>query len=547
MAEKTAEELAAEFGGQEQSADAVAAQFGGQQVQPSLSAGQVVGGAIKNFPRSTYELGKGLVSAVLSPIDTASNVLDLGAGILQAILPEGLVQDINKLEAFLQGDDENAQRARRAAQSVGSFYVERYGSVEGAKRAIAEDPAGVLADASTIFGGGAALPGRIGATSGRIGRAIEPISATTRMAKAGFETATQKGIPAIAGILPGTGPMPLQTAFRAGAEGGPTATMFTEAMRNPAKISEVVDVAKANLQALRQQRSQQYQQGMASVSADPTVLNLDDISSAISKARQRSQYQGVITDKTLKGALDEMQRMVEAWKKLDPDIYHTPIGLDALKQKLYSEVVEKLSYADNANARAATGEVVQAVRGTINSQAPTYAKVMRGYEEASDTIKEIERALSLGNNASIDTSLRKLQSLMRNNVQTNYGGRVELAQQLERAGQEFMPALAGQSLSPLDPRGLGRAALGGSGGYMLASGAAQANPLGLLALLAGSSPRLMGELFYGAGKAYGAGAKTAEAIQGIAPLRQAGEYAQAMYDPQIANYIYQLERSSQGQ
>lgn len=544
---KTTEELAAELGGKEQSQADVAAQFGGQLVQPSLSAGQVAAGAVTNFPRSTYELGKGLVSAVLSPIDTARNVLDLGAGILQSILPEGLVQNVNQLEAFLQGDDENAKRARRVAENVGNFYVERYGSIEGAKRAIAEDPAGVLADASTIFGIGAALPGRAGVVSGQIGRTIEPLSAAARGARSSFRLATQEAIPAAAGILPGTGPMPLQTAFRVGAEGGPSATMFAESMRNPAKISGVVEIAKENLAALRQQRNQQYLQGMASVSADPAVLSLNEISSAISNARARAKYKNVVIDETLNSALNQMQDMVEAWKQLDPNEYHTPVGLDALKQQLYSKIVEKISYADNANARAAAGNVVQAVRNTINRQAPTYAKVMKSYEEASDTISEIERALSLGRGASIDTSLRKLQSLMRNNVQTNYGGRVELARQLEQAGQEFMPALAGQSLSPIDPRGLGRAALGGSSGYMLASGAAMSNPFGLLALLGGSSPRLMGELFYGAGKVYGAGSRAAEAIQGIAPLRQAGEYAQAMYDPQIANYLYQLERSSQGQ
>jgi hypothetical protein len=126
---------------------------------------------------------------------------------------------------------------------------------------------------------------------------------------------------------------------------------------------------------------------------------------------------------------------------------------------------------------------------------------MKGYSEASDTIKEIERALSLGQKASADTSMRKLQSLMRNNVNTNYGQRTQLADALRQAGgQDFMPSLAGQALSSAMPRGI-QSALSGTGGAGLALTGNIPAAAGLAAV---SSPRLMGEAFYGAGKATGA-------------------------------------------
>jgi hypothetical protein len=102
---------------------------------------------------------------------------------------------------------------------------------------------------------------------------------------------------------------------------------------------------------------------------------------------------------------------------------------------------------------------------------------MKAYQEASELTKEIERALSLGNRASADTSMRKLQSLMRNNVNTNYGNRLDLAGKLEAAGgQEIMPAIAGQSLNSFTPRGLQGMAATGLGGFGLA------NPATLAAL-----------------------------------------------------------------
>ena len=51
--------------------------------QKPLSAGQVVEGAITNFPKSLGNVIGGVVEAVTSPIQTAKTVIDLGAGILQ--------------------------------------------------------------------------------------------------------------------------------------------------------------------------------------------------------------------------------------------------------------------------------------------------------------------------------------------------------------------------------------------------------------------------------------------------------------------------------
>jgi hypothetical protein len=118
---------------------------------------------------------------------------------------------------------------------------------------------------------------------------------------------------------------------------------------------------------------------------------------------------------------------------------------------------------------------------------------MKNYSEATDQIKEIERALSLGNTASADTAMRKLQSLMRNNVNTNYGQRLELAKQLEAmGGNEIMPALAGQALSSKLPRGL-QSATNIPSSY-LAFGVG--GPALAAVDLAASSPRLVGEAAY---------------------------------------------------
>jgi hypothetical protein len=86
---------------------------------------------------------------------------------------------------------------------------------------------------------------------------------------------------------------------------------------------------------------------------------------------------------------------------------------------------------------------------------------------------------------------------MRNNVNTNWGQRLSLAQQLEQAGgRQMLPALAGQALSNLAPRGLQGAS---SIPTALLAGSALGSPM-IPISLATSSPRLMGEAAYGAGR-----------------------------------------------
>jgi hypothetical protein len=173
--------------------------------------------------------------------------------------------------------------------------------------------------------------------------------------------------------------------------------------------------------------------------------------------------------------------------------------LDALKQRV-GAVLEGLDPAKEGQARKAVGDVYNSIKTQIGKQAPEYSRVMRDYSEASDLIREIEGTLSLGQKARADTAMRKLQSLMRNNVNTSYGFRGDLAQQLHAAGgQDIMPALAGQAMSDWMPRGIQRATAGSGGAGLALTG----NIPAAVGLAAVSSPRLVGESAYLAGQGAG--------------------------------------------
>jgi hypothetical protein len=193
--------------------------------------------------------------------------------------------------------------------------------------------------------------------------------------------------------------------------------------------------------------------------------------------------------------------------------------------------------------------VYSAIRGEVVKQAPDYAKVMEDYEVASDLLSEISTTLSQNPRASIDTQVRKLQSILRNNANTNYGRRVELGEMLAQQGAPTLfPELAGQAMSSWTPRGLSGAMSGVGAAYGAFQGL---TPTGVVQLAA-TSPRAVGETAYFAGQVAGKPAQLAKALmqRGDELVRRNPQMAMAVdmaikqggkVNPQMARLLaYQL-------
>lgn len=336
-------------------------------------------------------------------------------------------------------------------------------------------------DAGTGAAVGAALPGAL-KVAGVLGQNIwQGISGAAKH---------------MLGLTTGAGAEPISQAFKAGKTGNKD---FLANMRGDVPLTDVLDRAKQGLAAMGAEKAAQYRSGMIPIKGDQSVLSLSPLDKALADAAAVTSFKGQVKNDAAAGAVGKMSAIVDEWKVLEPQHFHTPEGLDALKQKL-GGVLESIPFQERT-ARLAAGKVYTAAKSTIESQAPTYAKVMKDYTEASSQINEIERALSLGDKASKDTAMRKLQSLMRNNVQTNYGNRLTLANTLEEGGGvELLPALSGQALNSFTPRSLSGQI--GGGATALAS-LMTGNPAGL-ALLPLQSPRAVGSMAYGAGRVSGA-------------------------------------------
>ena len=98
----------------------------------TYSGDQDVSGLMRqNFGQDFSEIVKGGVDALMSPVETADAIASLVSGAVQHTLPDDMAWN---------------EDSKNMASAVADIYVERYGSLEGFKKALSENPAEVLSE-----------------------------------------------------------------------------------------------------------------------------------------------------------------------------------------------------------------------------------------------------------------------------------------------------------------------------------------------------------------------------------------------------------------
>lgn len=507
-----------------------------QQVKPERSWGDVAVNALVNAPSSGAQIFKGVYETVSSPVQTAQGLGRLAYGAAQNIAPNA---------PFLQPEavgvtPETAARAKQEASAVGEFYKDRYGSMAGFKEALATDPFGVASDVSAIATGGAGLAAKAPTMANvlrKVGTYTNPLVIPEKLA-VGAGTLAAETLGKTTGVGGGT----VKAAFESGTAWNPE---FWKNFTNKKDFGAVIQDAKLGLDRMRQERSAQYNANKAAYANDATVLKFDDIDNALVDFEKSINVQGAQGSTASKigkdqmPKIDEIRNIVAEWRN-KPDL-HTVEGLDALKQRIQAVYPEN---AAHAQVQRAVTQISGAVRDTIKKQAPGYAKTMEDYSSMSDTLQELEKALSLSDKASIDTAVRKMQSLTRDNANTSYGNRLKLAGELEKYGVNVIPAVAGQAMSSWTPRGIQGATAApivGTAGYY---GGLE----GLVGAAAASSPKMVGGTAYGAGLIAGAPQQIASRLRGMLPsgVNQKLPVMTPERRRALANYLYQLN-ANQGE
>ena len=477
-----------------------------QEDQDPLTAGEVAEGAVESFLPSLGREVSGIWEAVTNPIDTASTVLDLGAGILQNVLPESVVQ--------LIGEDEES---RALASAVGEYIADRYGGLENIKKTIATDSAGFAADLAGLLSGGSTIAAKIATKSSKLAKAapalkkaaekaalIDPVTLTAKVGAKGTTKVVGKVATPVLALTSGVGKKSIEQAYEAGFEGGKALEEFRDNMKG-ADPQLILDDAMANLEKLRQEKNATYVSGMKNLEASDVKIGYNKIDYALNQAKKKA---GAIDTKTSR-VLKRVESMINQAKESG---FNSPVQMDELKRAI-NEV--RMDQPAGSQRQTVVAEIQNTIRDVINKSAPEYGKTMELYAEASEKMKELKQVLSVGKNP--DTALRKLLSVMRDNVQTNYGKRATLAEEL--GGSSLLNKIAGQELSSLMPRGMtGRLLGGGAVGFgAVTGGVGGLLTPGAIPALAAASPRLIGEAAQLTGQARRATQRAAQVLPPATP------------------------------
>lgn len=460
-----------------------------------LSWADVPGRALSNVPESAARTAQALIYPIMHPVDSVVALGNMANGAMWKVAGA----------AGIEQDPQDKARNEAQLDAVGAFFKSRYGSLDALKKTLAEDPVGVAADLATVLSGGGAaaarapgVVGRAGQAVAKAGRAIDPLAGAGRLAKGAGKT-----VAAVSGMASGVGSAPVEAAFNAGRTGSKA---FTENMRGQAPITDTLDMAQSAMSKIRDERRAAYENGMLSVDVSFKKLDFKPISKAIETSGEKVYFKGVAKSAEAAETLKQITDKFEEFAAIDDSLKQTPKGVDALKQMI-GEI--RMGTKQGTLSRKVADHVYNAIKNQIVKQVPDYADTMRGYAQASDQLDDLGKTFSLGENAAKDTAIRKLTSVMRNNVNTNYGRRTQLMDVLAAKEPDLPYAIAGQAMSSLTPRGLGgqlTASSAGLAGYYLA------NPLAIPALAA-ASPRIVGEAAHAAGKVSGAAETIGKALK----------------------------------
>lgn len=500
--------------------DAAAAIPQGFEVMPEprkYEGFDTVSAALSNFLPSLYKnivkMGEGAVEAVKSPVDTAGALTKLMAT-TSPFMPDWklVARQLDPLmgEGAKRKTDKALGELYAPREALLQEYVEKYGGWDEFKRTVAEDPAAVMMDLSTVLTGpqlalakSAGVAGKIGKVAGAVADATDPISLVGK----GVSKIAEPAVTETLGVTTGVGPQALREAFRAGKEGGDAGLNFRQAFREGMPMDDIIRVVKEGVQNIKDRMMAAYRADQQVWNQYGGVIDFTPIDRATTKivASMRNQ-KGTVSKlaPAEEAKLQKLVSVVDEWQR-DPSL-RTIDDIDALKQRLSNEVNYKTDHPQIVRAATALSNATR--DAIMKSAPPQYRKAMKEYTEASRLVDDLEQSFSLGRTGTAQAAMSKLQSLMRNNANTQYGVRAQKMGKLQdEGGVDVMPALAGHALSSWSPRGIGRGVLGGSAPFAGAAAFTGAMGPGALAAgaagLASTSPKFVGGAYHNAGRLRG--------------------------------------------
>lgn len=327
---------------------------------------------VGNIPESGAKFIGDIYNAVRHPIETAKSLGELSLGIVEKMVP-------------------GKQEHEEAANAVGAFLKDRYGSVDKIKKTAKEDPVGFVSDLAGVFMvGGAAMkaskvPGLVnaGKTVQQAGASIEPLN----MIKKGVVKPLAKAIPEETPIGMYESSAKFSTTIPA-AERKQMAKTAVESGIMPTQKG--VDKARAMINTLNDHISGMIDNATSQgkkIDADSVLKYLDDI--------KKETYLSDDPTRNLK-AIERIEKSIKTGIKEVGDGGLTPKQAQQLKKRIYNSVnfanrPRSPQYAEVAKksvARAAKEELenIYPELKTLNAKEGALIKLLESIERSAARI-----------------------------------------------------------------------------------------------------------------------------------------------------------------
>lgn len=441
---------------------------------------EVLSRGISNAPGSAWNAIKGVGSALYNYEDTLGSLNQLGKGV------------VSKVRGALGG--ERNLEAEAMADALGQMYADRYGSMEGFKKTLAEDPFAIgldVASVAPIVGPAARLagaPATVARGLERVASLGDPVSLAAQGVKTASKVVTTPAKEVLRysqGMASGVPQGVLKIAEQAGKTGNPVQrNAFLTFAMGKGDNRDIARTAMEAVEELRQRASDTYTTAKQGLTTDP--LPTTEIRGAVNKLKMELDPHNLGLFPELRKTISEIERQVDAVEN-GPAAARSAEGLDRLKRSL-NDVVREFRGTQHIGA---LGQVPRAVRDTISQYDSGYASMMDHWENWRNELLDFQKTLGTTDKVAENTRLAKLLSTAKKE------DRMSLLQELAektQSGQTLPYMIAGSVVEHLEPKYLQGFGLAGIGSALMGG------PHGV-ALMAAGSPRLAGLTSYGMGRA----------------------------------------------
>ena len=473
-----------------------------------MSWTETLGKAKESFIPSLKENVHQIITPFVQPKETLEALSQVGTGA------------ISKAKGAL-GYSQTAEQKEQdeaAINAIGKFYADRYGSMEGFKRAIAEDPVGVMSDLSIPFTGGGSLAAKAPGAIGKVGTAVktvgtymDPLSAAAQGIKGGTKLATA------AATLPewwttGASFQSLNKAADAGLSGNAAFREYLIGQKKPADAIERIEKAR---DAIVAERSQEISKRLCGIGDTP--MSYANTEKAINEAFDRISLKGTPVDDPAALALKQVAKKLEEFKA-NPEITPNVQALQNLKVAVNNI---KNQHNLTPTAKGAFDHIYHSIRNEIGSLkggvGKKYMDAMEHYAAQTEKLNSIKADLIGGRDsaAQVRKLLKEQDSITKKN----------LIADIAKYDPDIPYIVAGLELSHIWPKGI-RGILSGIGSG-ISSGSLIGIPAGVGAALV-HSPMVIGAGQYGVGYLGGAPSRMFGAIPGSSTIPTQAGRAEAL-------------------